>query len=210
MDAANKSADGASLAALRRAAAEFVAHSWSIFCGTYLTHTGWQGRSNAAGLQPIHDDWPTALSLGVNRVEEWWVTEPYSVLLACGHGIDCLEVPAPTGPRVLKALRVAGIHPPAMVTPVKTLMLFVRADPMAYGALVSASARSAGSWAALPPTGQGHGDGYRWLNGWAPCDTFWHLPELPAVYQVIVDTVSTVSAAPWNGRIIRGEACRRR
>ena len=87
------------------------------------------------------------------------------------------------------ALHIAGIHPPAMLTPVGTLVLFVRTDPGPGRMLVSASLRTISSWVAVPPsehqTGRVGTGAYRWLHGGTPEDVSWELPDLAVAYAAI-------------------------
>lgn len=182
------------------AALEMSSYGWPILCGTYLDDGQWRGRPDAVDLRPVDEDWQNAWTSSHHQVAEWWSAEPYSLLLACGNGVDCLLVPATTGPRVLSALRSAGVHPPAMLTPNHTLALLVLTDTPGrpHQVLVSASVRSAGTWIALPPTridGRLHAGAYRWVPGASPRDVRGQLPELSAVYEVIVATVSRTSSA---------------
>lgn len=138
------------------------------------------------------------------QVARWWACEPYSVLVACGHGVDCVELPlTPTSHRILGPLREAGLCPPAMHTPVGTLVLFVRTPTTTPqpSMLVSVSLRSTGLWVAVPPTGHhgGAGPGYRWVVNGAPEHLSWQLPELRPVCEVITATVQ----AGWRQRSTR-------
>jgi hypothetical protein len=170
-------------------ASTLVEHGWPVVRGTYFDGDNWCGYPDAADLRPVEEDLFAAWTLNASRVTEWWAEQPYSVLVACGYGVDCLEMPAPAGPRALRALHIAGIHPPAMLTPVGTLMLFVRTDPGPGRMLVSASLRTVGSWVAVPPSehqiGLVRACSYRWLRGGTPDDVGWQLPELAVAYAAI-------------------------
>ena len=171
-----------SVAELRSAAMALTGHGWPVLRGTYRRHDDglpeWVGRSDAVGLRPVDDDWPTTWTLRTVEVVRWWQREPYSVLVACGHGVDCVEVPAPAGHPASALLRAAQLDPPAMVTPVETVVLFVGTHRGQRPVVVSGSLRSAGSWVAIPPT-----DGYHWLR--APGSVGWRLPELRAVSNAV-------------------------
>lgn len=48
-----------------------------------------------------------------------WADKPYSMLVACGHGVDCVELPVTSAShRMLGPLREAGLCRPAMLTTV--------------------------------------------------------------------------------------------
>ncbi len=183
-------------------------HGWPVLRGTYRDEIGhWHGRSDAVSLRPIDDYWSTAWTLRPVEVANWWNAEPYGVLVACGHGVDCVELPGRHGQRMLDPLHRVGLHPPAMLTPLGTLVLFVRTHTGPRPNLVSMSLRSAGSWVAVPPTGQdvSHGPdsagGYRWVTDCSPGRVGWQLPELAPVCEVITATVraggSPETARPW-------------
>lgn len=166
-----------------------VGYGWPVLRGTYLDDGGcWRGRAGLVDLRPIDDDWQTAWTRKASQVAAWWAEQPYSLLVACGHGVDGVELPVQAGPKVLRALDASDVHPPAMLTPVGTLVLFVQTAPEPRPFLVSASLRSAGSWAPLPPTGQSCGPRSarcRWVLGASPCELRWELPELARVHEVI-------------------------
>jgi hypothetical protein len=178
-------------------------HGWPVVRGTYLDGAGWRGRPGWAGLVPVDEDWSTAWTVDVGQVAEWWSAVPYNVLVVCGEGVDCLEIPGRFGARMLPALAAADLFPPAMLTPSGGLVLFVRTDHRAVG-LVSATLRGLGTWTAVPPTGQ-HGElgriGYQWLPGMSPDRLGWRLPDLEAVSEVIITTATTAAAT---GSVARG------
>jgi hypothetical protein len=183
---------------LRSVAMTLADHGWPVVRGTYRDGAGWQGRPGRADLVPVDEDWPNCWTLDVDRVAAWWSRIPYSVLVVCGEGVDCLEVPGRYGARLLVALAGAGLFPPAMLTPTGGLVLFVRTDPRAV-ALVSATLCALGQWVAVPPTGQEpdrNRRGYQWVPGQSPDRLGWRLPELKPVYQVIVNTVTTAADRP--------------
>lgn len=174
----------------------FAWHGWAVLPGTYRDGAGrWRGRLGAVGLQPVHEPWAVPGPPGLAPVARWWTEEPYSVLLACGYGVDCLELPGPAGRHLLAVLRAAGLRPPAWFTPAGRLVLCVRPHPRPRPFLAWASVYSAGSWVALPPTGQHHTTasapdfGYRWAPESAPAQVGWVLPELAAVNRVVTTTL---------------------
>lgn len=182
------------------AALEMSSYRWPILRGTYLDNGQWRGRPDAVDLRPVDEDWQNAWTDRPRQIAEWWSTEPYSLLLACGNGVDCLEVPATVGPRILNALRSARVRPPAMLTPRHTLTLLVLTETSTAPRqiLVSASLRTTGTWIALPPTRVDEhvsGRAYRWVPGASPREVQGQLPELPAVYEIITSAVSGMASA---------------
>ncbi|WP_425415400.1 bifunctional DNA primase/polymerase [Pseudonocardia acaciae] len=122
-----------------------VSYGWPVLRGTYLDDGGcWRGRAGLVDLRPIDDDWQTAWTRKASQVAAWWAEQPYSVLVACGHGVDGVELPVQAGPKVLCALDASDVHPPAMLTPVGTLVLFVQTAPGPRPFLASASLRRPG------------------------------------------------------------------
>jgi len=182
------------LAELRSAAMTLAGHGWPVLRGTYSEGGRWYGRPDAVSLRPLADDWPSSWTSRPVQVANWWNTKPYSVLVACGQGVDCIELPGSHGHRMLAPLREAGLSPPAMYTPVGTLVLFVRTNRGPRPNLVSVSLRSTDSWVPVPPTGQylDHGPdaaGYRWVSDASPGCVGWELPELHPVCEVITSTI---------------------
>lgn len=164
--------------------------------GTYAVADGewgaWAGRPGAVGLQPIDPELSTAWTIRTDQVATWWATEPYSVLIATGYNVDCVELPSPLGHRIFDPLSAAAVYAPAMLTPLSTVVLFVRASRGPRPALTALSLRSTDSWVAVPPTEQGNGTtasspGYRWLI--PPESLDWKLPELADVNAVIERTI---------------------
>lgn len=177
----------ARLAELRSAATAMAGHGWPVLRGTYYDGGRWHGRPGAVGLRPVDEPWSAAWTVGLADVTRWWAEEPFSVLVACGHGVDCIELPGSAGHRMLAPLRAARRRLPAMCTPVGTHVLFVRTQLGPRPRLVSVSLRSTDSWVAVPPTGPG--TGYRWAADCSPDCVDWQLPELRGVYEVIASSV---------------------
>lgn len=177
-----------------------ASHGWPVLRGTYLDDAGyWFGRTGWVGLLPIDDDWQAKWTRDVGEIATWWADQPFSLLVACGHGVDGVELPAQAGPKVLRALDASEVRPPAMLTPVGSLVLFVQTIPEPRPLLVYASLRSAESWVPVPPTGQSGAPGsarYRWMLGASPCELGWELPELASVDEVI----SAADRHPANSR----------
>jgi len=177
---------------LRSAAMAFAGHGWPVLRGTYPAAEGgpqrWCGRPDAVGLRPVDDDWAGASTLRAADAARWWSNAPYSVIVACGQGADCIELPSRVGHGLLNVLHEAGLQPPAMLTPVGTLVLFVRTHRGPRPLLAAASLRSTDSWVAVPPTSTApspRSAQYRWLPNSSPGELGWELPELLPVYEVI-------------------------
>lgn len=98
----------------RRPGAARLAHA----AGTYqLAEQGaWLGRSGAAGLEPVAALWQLATTTNPDVAMKWWTRRPYSALLACGTGVNGVEVPAAHGQRPLGQLSPAQ-RGPVVVTP---------------------------------------------------------------------------------------------
>ncbi len=181
-------------AELRAAAMAYTGHGWPVLRGTYLANAEggpprWCGRSDAVGLRPVDDDWVAASTVRAAEAARWWSQAPYNVLVACGQGVDCIELPSPTARRLITVLHEAGLRGPAMLTPIGTLVLFVQTHRGPRPMLVSASLRSTDSWVPVPPTStappaRGPSQ-YRWLPDASPGALGWALPELLAVNAVI-------------------------
>jgi len=181
-------------AELRSAAMALAGHGWPVLRGTYPAADGggvnrWQGRPDAVGLRPIADDWAEACTVRASDVAQWWSQAPYGVIVACGRGVDCIEIPGRVAQGLLHELSEAGVCPPAMLTPVGSLVLFVGTHPGPRPMLAAASLRSLDSWVAVPPTATATAAPgaarYRWLPNSAPGALGWQLPELLAVNEVI-------------------------
>jgi len=170
-----------------------------VLRGTFRASERWCGRPDAVGLRPVDDDWSAAWTLRTVQAANWWNDQPYGALLVCGLGVDCIELPGSHSRRMLAPLREAGLRPPAMITPVGTMVLFARTYAGSRPCLVSVSLRSAGSWVAVPPTDQhSHGSrasGYRWLPDATPGALGWVLPELGPVCELITSTIQRAAGA---------------
>lgn len=173
---------------IRAAAVDLAEHGWPVLTGTYqlAQHAGWLGKPNATGLEPVDEFWTSATTTDPAVALEWWSRRPYSVLLACGTGIDALEVPTSHGDRALADLRSTGHLGPIAVTPVGTWLLFVRSESPLLPELTRrahALLHADGKWVALPPTTQAQRP-YRWRI--SPTAAGWSLPHSMSVQQALV------------------------
>ena len=121
---------------------------------------------------------------------EWWTRRPYSVLLACGIGVNGIEVPATHGQRVLAQLSPPRRGPVA-VTPFGSWLFFVRSDdePLRpeLAANTHAQLHASGAWLPMPPTAR-DGLPYRWRV--SPSTVGWALPASAEVQRVLVASLS--------------------
>ncbi|MBQ0928624.1 bifunctional DNA primase/polymerase [Saccharopolyspora endophytica] len=179
-------------AEIRSAACELAQHGWAVLPGTYqlAEHGAWLGSPGAVTLEPIpgfgRASEPTTMAMAM----EWWTRRPYSVLLACGAGINAVEVTATHGNRVLKEL-AGSAGGPVAVTPVGSWVFFVREDdvPLNPELVADAPGRwyASGSWIPLPPTRR-DGLPYRWKV--SPEATGWVLPtssQLQSAFRTSLD-----------------------
>lgn len=183
---------GLAWAETRAVAVDLARHGWSVLPGTYqlAEHGAWLGRSGAAGLEPVAALWQLATTTDPDVAKEWWTRRPYSVLLACGAGVNGLEVPAAHGHRALAQLSPAQ-RGPVVVTPFDSWLFFVRSDDEPLRPELAANARAqlhaSGAWLPIPPTAR-DGLPYRWQV--SPSTVGWALPASAEVQRVLVASLS--------------------
>jgi hypothetical protein len=183
---------GLSWAETRAVAVELAQHGWPVLPGTYqlAEHGAWLGRPGAAGLGPAAPLWQLATTTNPDVAMEWWTRRPYSVLLACGTGVNGIEVPATHGQRVLAQLSPPQRGPVA-VTPFGSWLYFVRSDdePLCPELAANAHAQlhASGAWLPMPPTAR-DGLPYRWRV--SPDAVGWTLPTSTKVQRVLVASLS--------------------
>lgn len=183
---------GLAWAETRAVAVDLAQHGWPVLPGTYqlAEHGAWLGRSGAAGLEPVAALWQLATTTNPDVAMEWWTRRPYSVLLACGAGVDGVEVPAAHGHRALAQLSPAQRGPVA-VTPFGSWLFFVRSDDEPLRPELAANAHAqlhaSGAWLPIPPTARG-GLPYRWRV--PPSTVGWALPASAEVQRVLVASLS--------------------
>jgi hypothetical protein len=112
------------------------------------------------------------------------------VLLACGNGVNALEVPATHGERALAQLSPPERGPVA-ATPFGSWLFFVRSadDPLRPELAANAHAQlhTGGASLPLPPTAR-DGLPYSWQV--SPSDAGWALPASAEVQRVLVASLS--------------------
>ncbi|WP_436499470.1 bifunctional DNA primase/polymerase [Actinokineospora sp. HUAS TT18] len=165
---------------VREAALDCVRHGWPVLPGTYqLDDSGrWWGRRDAAGLLPAFPDWRDSVITDVERTDEIWSRRPYSLLLACGSGLDAVEVSREMSRGVAQRLDAAGIAGPRVLTPSFTTFVLVRS-------IERTAADECGqptSWIPLPPSTNGHRP-YRWAS--SPESVDWHVPHMTTVTNIL-------------------------
>ncbi|MGH3624765.1 MAG: bifunctional DNA primase/polymerase [Sciscionella sp.] len=176
----------------RAVAVDLAQHGWPVLPGTYqlAEHGAWLGRSGAAGLDPVAALWQLATTTNPDVAMEWWTRRPYSVLLACGAGVNGLEVPAAHGLRALAQLPPAQ-RGPVVVTPFGSWLFFVRSDDEPLRPELAANAHAqlhaSGAWLPIPPTAR-DGLPYRWQV--PPYAVGWVLPASAEVQRVLVASLS--------------------
>lgn len=177
---------------IRAAAADLARHGWSVLPGTYqlAEHGAWLGKRGAAGLEPAAPLWQLATTTDPEVALEWWTRRPYSVLLACGSGVNAVEVPATHGQRTLARLSPSERGPVA-ATPFGSWLFFVRGDgePLRPELAVSGHGQlhADGAWLPLPPTAR-EGVPYCWKV--PPSGVGWVLPASPDVQRVLVASLA--------------------
>ena len=102
------------VAELRAAAMSLAGHGWPVLPATYAEGGSWQGRAKAAGLLPVEPDWATSWTVRPAEVAHVWASEPFGVLVACGHGVGLIELPAtPMSPTLPSGVSMVGGCNPA-------------------------------------------------------------------------------------------------
>ncbi|MBA8826438.1 hypothetical protein FHX42_003814 [Saccharopolyspora lacisalsi] len=170
---------------LRSAAVECARRSWPVLPGTYQLdeRDGWWGRPGAAGLRPV------APPIAPDRALDRWTRRPCSVLLACGHSVDAVEVTAEHGGRALERLFGDRLGPVA-ASPSGCWFFFVSSNglPMRTELFERAQVQhhARGCWLPLPPSSR---DGlvYSWRV--SPSSADWSLPSSAEVQQVLAETL---------------------
>ncbi|MGH3857248.1 MAG: bifunctional DNA primase/polymerase [Pseudonocardiaceae bacterium] len=183
---------GLAWADTRAAAADLAQHGWPVLPGTYqlAEHGAWLGKLDAAGLEPAAALWQLATTTNPDVAMEWWTRRPYSVLLACGAGVNGVEVPGTHRQRALAQLSPTQRGPVAL-TPLGSWLFFVRSDDEPLRRELAANAHAqlhaSGAWLPIPPTAR-DGLPYRWRV--PPSTVGWALPASAEVQRVLVASLS--------------------
>ncbi|WP_033443231.1 bifunctional DNA primase/polymerase [Saccharothrix sp. NRRL B-16314] len=176
---------------LRAEAVNLAWHGWPVLPGTYPAGEQWAGRDGVEddGPTPVHHDWQERIGTKAEQVATWWTGHSYSILLATGHGVDAIEVPADLGRRAAVELRATGIPVPIVATPAGRWMFLVASGGSAAGTDADADVRhyGKGEYVPLPPS---------------PCDVgvvhwrvkpqicAWQLPHASVVREALVQAVN--------------------
>ncbi|MGH3694151.1 MAG: bifunctional DNA primase/polymerase [Pseudonocardiaceae bacterium] len=177
---------------IRAAAVDLARHGWPVLPGTYrlAEHGAWLGKRGAAGLEPAAPLWQLATTTDPEVALEWWTRRPYSVLLACGTGVNAVEVPATHGQRALARL-LPSERSPVAATPFSSWLFFVRGNGEPLRPELAANAHgqlhAAGAWLPLPPTAR-EGVPYRWKV--PPSGVGWVLSASANVQRVLVESLA--------------------
>ncbi|SHF63937.1 bifunctional DNA primase/polymerase [Streptoalloteichus hindustanus] len=145
---------------LRDAAVSYASHGWPIVPG-------------GPDCLPVAQPCGSPPGLSAPQALETWTHAPYPILLACGRGIDAVDIPAAEGEHTLAALRESGAIGPVVVTSHGRWLLLVTSGLPLHPTL-GVRVLGSGSWAVLPPTEQ-HDRPHRWrippeAAGWTlPC-----------------------------------------
>lgn len=146
--------------------------------GTYLnTDQRWCGREGATELCPSEDNWADRPVTDRVEADDLWSQHPYGLLLACGRGVNALEVPEELSD-LLDDPRVPRTPPGGGDTSaVAGLFTATATDPLP-SQLETAGVRlhGKGSWMALPPTIVDVHSSMRWLGTPLPLGEL-HDPE---------------------------------
>lgn len=221
---------------LRRAALRFADQGWSVTPGAWLEPAGDDapqrfecGRPGCvtSSCHPALTHWDDDATTDPSQIEEWWQDAPYSLLLATGHGIEVIEVPALLGARAVcgpvtgpgRPSATGALRGPVAVTPQDRWMFFVRTDVAApaeqAGGIPAPKAQALraelerredvlfhtqGSWVPLPPTRLRSGP-VRWEV--SPDDVEWQLPTNDQMQQALVAAMVALDASLLESRHAR-------
>jgi len=211
---------------LRRAALRFAEQGWSVTPGAWLEPAGDAAPSRfecgrpgcvTSSCHPAFTHWDDDATTDPSRIEEWWQDAPYSLLLATGHGIEVIEVPALLGARAVcgpvtgpgRPSVTGALRGPVAITPQDRWMFFVRADrdaPDDAGLCPEFERRedvlchARGSWVPLPPTRLRSGP-VRWEV--SPDDVGWQLPTSELAQQALIAAMVALDASLLESRHAR-------
>ncbi|SHF58118.1 Bifunctional DNA primase/polymerase, N-terminal [Streptoalloteichus hindustanus] len=147
-------------AALRDAAVSYAAQGWSVVPGD-------------PDCLPVAQPCGSPPGVTASQARELWTRAAHPILLACGRGIDAVEIPAGEGERVIPALRNSGVVGPIAVTSHHSWLLLVTSGgPLRP--VPGTRVWGTGSWVPLPPTRR-HRRPYRWRI--SPQAVDWAIPH---------------------------------
>lgn len=211
---------------LRRAALRYAHRGWPVLPGAFLI-----GDRYACGplcpstaCHPAVHHWEKVTSSDLSDVKHWWAEAPFSILLATGHEIDVIEIPAWLGNsafrqvgNTIRSVRTnthtgrTGARPgttgaattpgPVAETPAGQWLVLVTAGPPLLPELASrvdVVRHARGSWTLLPPT-RTPGGPVRWMV--PPTATGWHLPDSHAIQAALVTALAEPGATFTTDRL---------
>ncbi|WP_425394051.1 bifunctional DNA primase/polymerase [Actinokineospora inagensis] len=176
---------------LRAEAIGLAFRGWPVLPGTYPVAGHWAGRDGVedTGPVPVHADWRDRIGTKADQVATWWTGQPYSLLLATGHGLDAIEVGDDLGRRAARALRAVGLPVPIIATPEHRWYFLTRTEHGLTPELAAnpdITLHGDGAWITLPPSPYQHGV-VHWRVKPEVCG--WQIPSTDLVQDAILDAV---------------------
>ncbi len=171
---------------LRAAAFEAVCRGWPVARGVDGTDT-----EGFAEVRPVVRNGDVALVRDPDQARRIWEQRPYGVLLACGRGVDALDVPFRMA-ELLPALASAGLTVPTVtaLAPSRWVLIVTTGSGTVRDDLAAASVclRGIGQWVALPPTTPAGQPPLRWTTPPAE-DPDTALPSADEVQRVLAEAL---------------------
>ncbi|MGH3848121.1 MAG: bifunctional DNA primase/polymerase [Pseudonocardiaceae bacterium] len=171
---------------LRVAAFEAVCRGWPVAPGV--------DGSDAEGfaeVRPVVRNGDMALVRDPDQAWRVWDQRPYGVLLACGRGVDALDVPFRVA-ELLPTLASAGLAVPTVtaLAPSRWVLIVTTGSGTVRDDLAAASVRlrGIGQWVALPPTTPAGQPPLRWTTPPAE-DPDTALPSADEVQRVLAEAL---------------------
>ncbi len=182
---------------LRRAAVRFAEHGWDVIPGACLSgdryHCGPGCATVSCHPAYAHGDawcYPLRSSHDPRTVAAWW-RRPHAVLLATGHALDVLEVPAYLG-MSRGGARTRG--PVAVTAEGRYLVLVGRGSVLReeLAAMADVVLHGKGSWVPAPPTAAPEGR-VRWVV--SPEELDWRIPDAATVQSELIAALPRLRGA---------------
>lgn len=198
---------------LRRAALRFAEEGWKVTPGAWLEAGDEGGVPErfecgrpgcvTSSCHPAFTHWDDNREIDPVEVEEWWQDAPYSLLLATGHGIEVIEVPALLGAQAVcgpvngpgRPSARGALRGPVAITPQDRWMFFVRGTAEVRPELAHRNDilwHAASSWVPLPPTRLFSG-AVRWEV--SPDDVEWRLPTGEQAQEALLAAMVALDAS---------------
>lgn len=198
----------------------FAEEGWKVMPGAWLEVSDGTGPERfdcgrpgcvTSSCHPALLHWDDDDEVDPVRVEEWWQDAPYSLLLATGHGIEVIEVPALLGAQAVRGpvngpgrpSATGALRGPVAITPQDRWMFFVRGTAEVRPELAQRDdilCHAVSSWVPLPPTRLFSG-GVRWEV--SPDDVAWRLPTSEQAQEALVAAMVTLDASLLESRHAR-------